>query len=43
MKPLVTGATGRIGSHLVRRLVTDGAKVAIALRPASGTHARAGS
>lgn len=37
MKALVTGAAGFIGSHLVRRLVAEGASVAILLRPTSDT------
>ncbi len=32
---LVTGGTGFLGSHLVRRLVTDGAAVHLLVRPAS--------
>lgn len=36
---LVTGATGYIGSHLVRRLVRDGWQVAILVRPSSDARA----
>ena len=33
MRALVTGATGFLGSHLVERLVDDGADVAVLVRP----------
>jgi len=35
MRALVTGATGFLGSHLVRRLLEDGASVAALVRPQS--------
>jgi dihydroflavonol-4-reductase len=35
MKVLVTGATGFVGSHLVRRLVSRGAEVVCLVRPSS--------
>ena len=34
-RALVTGATGFIGSHLVRRLVNDGVDVHVLRRPSS--------
>ena len=35
---LVTGATGFVGSHLVRRLVRDGDEVHVLRRPQSDFH-----
>lgn len=37
MKALVTGATGFIGSHMVRRLVKEGLDTHVFLRPSSNT------
>src|SRR5437762_2631341 len=34
---LVTGATGHLGANLVRRLVRDGGRVRVLLRPSSDT------
>ena len=36
---LVTGATGHLGANLVRRLLTDGHRVRVLLRPGSSTDA----
>ena len=35
MRCLVTGATGHIGSYLVRYIIERGAEVAVLLRPAT--------
>lgn len=37
MKTLITGATGFIGSHLLRHVVAEGASVAVLVRPRSDT------
>jgi len=37
MRVLVTGGTGFLGSHLIRRLIADGATVTATLRPDSDT------